>query len=309
MTNESLGFRGAMPYAILVLTMGFWALNNIVQKVAVGAMPPTALAFWSWGLGLAILTPFALPKLRARWDLVAKHWLKMVCIGVLGINFFYHLFLNSLTYTTALNATLVLSSMPIAIILLSWIIFRDPMSWRVAIGTGVGLVGVVAVIVQGDLQVLLSLGVNWGDILALAAVVSWGLYTVFLRKVPEGLDPLAYLWVFAIAGTMINGVIYVSEVFSPIAFELTWEGAGAIGYAAVFPLVLAFVLYNAGVRALGASAAGQFFYLLPIFAAFLAVFVLGEKFELYHLVGLLIILVGLFLATAPSDIFKRIFKS
>jgi drug/metabolite transporter (DMT)-like permease len=305
MTDGTNRRAGALPYVLLVLTMCFWALNNIVSKMAVGVMPPPAVAFWSWGLGLAVLTPFGLPRLLARRDLLAKHWLKMVMIGVLGINFFYHLFLNSLTFTTAINATLVLSTMPIAIVFLSWLLYRDPFSWRGGLGTIISLVGVVVVIVQGDLGVLIGLGVNSGDILALAAVISWGFYTVFLRHMPEGLDPLAYLWVFAAAGTVVNGLIYVSEIFTPMGFELTWQGAAMIGYSAIFPLVLAFVFYNAGVRMIGAAAAGQFFYLLPILAAILAIIVLGESVEVYHLVGLVVILVGLFLATAPAGLFRR----
>ena len=300
MSNRSRQGLTVLPYFLLVLTMCFWALNNIISKVAVGDMPPAALAFWSWAIGLAVLTPFALPRVLARRDLVKQHWLKIVLIGTLGINVFYHLFLNGLSYTTAINATLVLGTMPVAIVGLSWLLYRDVVSWRRAAGTAIALLGVVLVVVRGDLGVLIGLDVNIGDVLTIGAVVTWAFYTLFLRYMPEGLDPLAFLWIFALGGTVVNGVIYVSEVFAPMGFALTWEAAAMIGYVSIFPTVLAFVFYNAGVRALGPAVAGQFNYLLPILSAILAVALLGEELELYHLVGLGVILAGLYFATAPE---------
>ncbi len=295
----------ALPYLLLFLTMCFWALNNVVSKVAVGQVPPAALVFWSWFIGLAVLTPFALPRVLARRDLVKRHWFKIVLIGTLGVSLSYHLFLNGLTFTTAINASLVLATVPVVIVALSWLLYRDVVTWRRAAGTAIALLGVVVIVVRGDLGVLVGLDVNIGDILTVGAVTAWALYSLFLRYMPEGLDPLAFLWIFALGGSALNGVVYVSELFAPMDFVLTWETAAMIGYASIFPNVIAFVFYNAGVRALGPAVAGQFNYLLPILSGSLAVGLLGEALEPYHMVGLVVILVGLYLATAPERARRR----
>ena len=184
---------------------------------------------------------------------------------------------------------------------LSWLLYREAISWRAALGSAIAFAGVVVVVVRGDIAVLTAFGFNSGDLLMVLAVSAWALYTVLLRHAPSGLNPLALLWVFAVGGLIINGLIYASELFSPMVFTVSWGEAAMIAYVAIFPSVLAFAFYNAGVKALGAGIAGQFNYLTPILTAILAVVFLGESFEVYHLAGLVVIVFGLYLATAQAD--------
>jgi drug/metabolite transporter (DMT)-like permease len=292
------------PYILLLLTMCFWAGNNVVAKAVVAGVPPAALVFWSWVIGVIALSPWALPHVLAQRDLVLRNWLKLVLIGSLGMNFAFHLFYNALTFTTAINATLIATIIPAVIVGLSWLLYREAITWRAGIGSAIAFAGVVVVIVRGDLAVLVALGFNSGDLLMIPTVLAWTLYTVLLRHTPPGLNPLAMLWVFAFAGVIVNGVIYISEVFSPMAFTVSWSVAAMIAYVAIFPSVLAFIFYNAGVKSLGPSIAGQFLYLTPVLTAILAVVLLGESFELYHLVGLAVIVLGLYLATTRADLLR-----
>ncbi len=294
------------PYVLLLLTMCFWAGNGVISKALVTGVPPAALVFWSWLIGVIALSPWALPHVLARRDLVLRNWLKLVLIGSLAMNFAFHLFYNALTFTTAINSTLIATTIPAVIVGLSWLLYREAISWRAAFGSAIAFIGVVVVIVRGDVGILVGFGFNSGDLLMLLAVVAWSLYTILLRHVPPALNPLAMLWVFAVAGVIINGLIYASEVFAPMAFAVSWGDAAMIAYVAIFPSVLAFVFYNAGVRALGANIAGQFAYLTPILTAILAVIFLGESFELYHLVGLVVIVFGLYLATTQADFLRPV---
>ena len=304
MTPKSGSRRAVSPYVLLLLTMCFWSANGVIAKAVIAGVPPAALAFWSWVIGVIALSPFALPHVWARRDLVLRHGLKLVLIGSLGMNFFFHLFYNALTFTTAINATLIATTIPAMIVGLSWLLYRDAISWRAALGSAIAFAGVVVVIVRGDIAVLAAFGFNSGDLLMVLAVMAWALYTVLLRHAPAELNPLATLWVFAFAGVIVNGVIYASELFSPMAFTVSWGDGAMIAYVAIFPSVLAFVFYNAGVKALGAGIAGQFLYLTPILTAILAVIFLDESFELYHLVGLVVIVFGLYLATAGADFLR-----
>ena len=294
------------PYVLLLLTMCFWASNNVISKALVAGVPPAALVFWSWLIGVIVLSPWALPHVLARRDLVLRHWLKLVLIGSLAMNFAFHLFYNALTFTTAINATLIATTIPAVIVGLSWLLYREALSWRAALGSAIAFAGVVVVIVRGDIGVLAGFGFNSGDLLMVLAVMVWALYTVLLRHAPPGLNQLAMLWVFAVTGLIINGLIYASELFSPMAFAVSWGDAAMIAYVAIFPSVLAFAFYNAGVKALGPGIAGQFIYLTPILTAILAVVFLGESFELYHLVGLAVIVFGLYLATTQADFLRPV---
>ena len=285
------------PHLLLLLTMCFWGAHPVFAKALITELPPAALTFWSWLVGTVLLTPFALRHLLAERELIWRHWLKLAAIGSLGVSLFYHLFYNALTFTTAINSGLVAATVPALIIGLSWALYREAISWRTGIGTIVAFLGVLVVITSGDVSVLARFAFNVGDLFMLLAVLCWALYSVLLRYVPPKLNPLAFLWVFAVAGTVFNGVIYVTEAFSDMGFALSWSAVVLIGYVAIFPSLLAYLFYNAGVRALGANIAGQFLYLTPILTAVFAVVFIGEAFRLYHLIGLAVIFAGLFLAT------------
>ena len=301
MTPRLSGRAAASPYVLLLLTMCFWASNGVVTKALIMGVPPAALAFWSWVIGVIALSPFALPHVLARRDLVRRHWLKLALIGALGMSVFFHLFYNALSFTTAINATLIGTTVPAMIVGLSWLLYRESITWRTAFGSAIAFAGVVVVIGRGDIAVLAAFGFNSGDLLMIVTVLAWALYTVLLRHAPPGLNPLALLWVFAVAGLIVNGAVYASELFSPMAIVVSWGDAAMIAYVAIFPGVLAFVFYNAGVSAVGPGIAGQFLYLTPVLTAILAVIFLGESFELYHLVGFVVIVLGLYLATARAN--------
>lgn len=284
--------------------MCFWAGNTVVSKAVVAGVPPAALVFWSWLIGIVAMSPWALPHVLARRDLVLRNWLKLVPIGLLGMSVCFHLFYNALTFTTAINVILISTAIPAVILGLSWLLYREAISWRAALGSVIAFAGVVVVIARGDISVLVGFVFNNGDMLMVLDAVAWALYTVLLRHSPPALNPLAMLWVFAVAGLIVNGVIYASELFSPMAITFSWGDAAMIVYVAIFSSVLAFIFYNAGVRSLGPGIAGQFLYLTPILTAILAVIFLGESFALYHIVGFVVIVFGLYLATARTNFLR-----
>jgi len=78
-------------------------------------------------------------------------------------------------------------------------------------------------------------------------------------------------------------------------FTLTLNAVLALGYVAVLPSALAYYCWERGVAKLGAQLAGQFVNLTPIFAAILAVVLLGESFHVYHALGLALLIAGLWL--------------
>ena len=297
------------PYVLLLLTMCFWASNGVVSKTALASVPPAGLALWPWVIGVIALSPFALPHVLTRRDLVRRNWFKLALIGTLAMSFFLHLIYNALTFTTVINAGLISTTMPAAIIALAWLLYRDAISWRAAFGSAIAFVGVLLVMARGDIAVLTEFSFNSGDLLMVLAVMAWALYTVLLRHAPAELNPLAMLWVFAVACVTVNGLIYVSELFSPMAFTVSWGNVAMMAYIAIFPSVLAFAFYNAGVKALGPAIAGQFIYLTPILSAILAVIFLGESFEMYHLVGFVVIVFGLYLATTTGHLLRPMLRS
>ncbi|HLN24395.1 MAG TPA: DMT family transporter [Patescibacteria group bacterium] len=285
------------PYLLMVLPPLFWAGNAVVGRAAVGELPPIALAFWRWLFAFLLLLPIGLPRILAQKALVRRQW-KVLCLLALSSVTAYNTFLYiALTTTTAVNATLVSAAIPVAIVGLSWAWTGETVSKRQGAGILLSLAGVLLVIARGDLQALLSLSLHVGDLWALTAVASWAVFSVLLRRHPTGLDAFALLTVQVGLGLLFLSPLYLLELASGARMILTPHSLGLIAYVAIFPSAVAYGFWNRGVAELGASVAGQYTNLIPVFTAVLAALLLGESFHWFHSAGLVLIFAGIWLAT------------
>jgi drug/metabolite transporter (DMT)-like permease len=285
-------------YALLVLTALFWAGNWVLARGIQGHMSPIAMAFWRWFGALLILLPFVAGPMARQWPAIVRSWKVLLPLGVLGVALFNTFSYTGLKYTSATNGVLLNSVIPILIIGINVAALREPFDTRQASGVVMSLAGVLLIIAQGDPDVVLKLRLNPGDMWVLAAMLSWAIYTVCLRWRPRELTPAAF------TGSVVAiGVALLLPVFA-------WDyGAGgqrtqwgpitwfAVVYFSVFPSVLAYFFWNAGVRRIGPERAGAFLHLMPLFGAVLAWIFLGESLLWYHYAGALLIFGGLFVAS------------
>lgn len=284
------------PYLLLTLTVLFWSGNMVVGRGLRDAVPPMSLAFARWSLALLLTLPFAWPHLKALRGMTQKQWGVLVVLGVLGVGAYNTLAYVALVHTTATNAALLNSFIPIAIIAISWF-----MGHRVtlveSVGVGVSFVGVMTIVSRGDLAVLAGLSLNVGDLWMLAAVLSWALYTLGLRWRPAGLHPMALLATLTVIGLMVLAPLAWWELASGAQLQLTPSALAGVAYTGIFPAFLGYVFYNRAVGEVGASRAGLFIHLMPAFSTILATLFLGEVPRAYHFFGIALILTGIWLTT------------
>jgi len=285
------------PYLLASLAPLFWSGNFILGRALNQTIPPIALSFWRWALALLILLPLALPQLRGQWGLVRRHVLILSLLAVLGVTNFNTFVYLGLQTTTATNAVLMVSTTPVLIVTLSFLLLRQRVSPRQAGGILLSLAGVAVIVARGDAQALAALRLNGGDLWVLGAVASWALYSVCLRWRPAGLDPLAFLAVTMAIGLVPLLPLYLWDLRNGLGFEVNAVTLGAIGYVALFPSVLAYVIWNRAVAQLGANRTGQLLHLMPAFGAVLAMPLLGERIHSFHLAGAGLIAAGIVLAT------------
>ena len=284
------------PYLLLTMAVFFWAGNFILGRAFHNEIPPVALAFWRWvGAALLVTLP-ALPHLRRDRRALLQSWPAILLLSTLGIAAFNTLAYSGLQYTEAINAFLLQSLMPVLIVLLSFLIFREKITQRQCVGILVSLCGAVTIIARGDAELLLSLSVNRGDLLVFTAIVCYAGYTVMLRKRPQ-VHPLAFIASTFWLGSLILVPIYLWETLTVATLELKPTTILVIGYVIVFPSIVSFLCYNRGVELVGANRAGLFIHLMPVFGSTMAVFFLGEVFCWYHGLGILLIGAGIYLAT------------
>jgi drug/metabolite transporter (DMT)-like permease len=287
----------ASPYLLLVLSTLFWAGNFVLGRAVKASIPPIGLAFWRWAIALAVLLPFSLPHLRAQWPLVRDNRRALAVCGILGVTCFNTFIYIGLHYTTAINALLVNSVIPVLIVVLSRVLAGTPVTRPQAIGVMLSLAGVIIIICRADEGLLLSLQVNRGDLWVLLAVMSWAFYTFLLRTRPAGLHPLSFLSAIIINGLVVLAPFYVWEISRGGRVGLDLATCGTLLYMALFPSVLAFIFWNQAVGEVGPNRAGLFLHLMPVFGAILSFFFLDESLYLYHLIGMGLIFAGIYLAT------------
>jgi drug/metabolite transporter (DMT)-like permease len=244
------------------------------------------------------MLPFAWPSIRASWPAIRRNWKLIVWLGFWGTGFHNAFAYVGLQYTTATNGVILNSAIPICIILLGWLVYRDTITRLQTLGVAVSLTGVLAILTAGDLSVLASLTLNKGDLIVLAGMVFWAAYTIYLRNKPADLPPLALLACCACVGVVLLIPFAAFEMlFLGGGVELTPATIGAFLYLGIFPSFVGYVFWNRAVAEVGSNVAGMFIHLMPAFGAMLAWFFLGERLHAYHFAGIALILVGITLAT------------
>jgi drug/metabolite transporter (DMT)-like permease len=284
------------PYLLLSLTSLFWAGNAIIGRAVADRIPPIALAQIRWSIAFLILLPFAWSSLRKDLPAIRRHFGIMLVLSLTGIAAFNTLQYWSLAHTTAINATLMLSSAPLLIGFLSWVVFRDPLTRGQLAGVLVSLTGVAAIVSGGDPTRFASLSLNLGDIVMLVAIAIYSLYSILLRRRPA-MAPLSFLTATVGIGAAVLLPLSMLEFASGRRLApLDFESVAALAYVSIFPSILAYLFFNRGVELIGANRAGPFFHFIPLFGVVLAVIFLGERPSLHHFIGAALILGGVAVA-------------
>ena len=284
------------PYLLLTLTNLFWAGNWIISRAFRGELPPIALSFWRWVVALLCLLPLALPHLRRDWPQLRAAWPWLLLFGALGTGGYNVLVYGGLQYTTAINGTLLNSFVPIMIVLMAWLLQGKRLHGREATGIMVSFVGVLGIVAHGELQRLLDLTLNVGDLWILASVLAWSAYTLLLSRRPP-VHALSFVTAISITGLIVLCPLYVWELAQGRHIVPTPGAIAGIVYTGVFPAFLGYILWNRGVAEVGPARAGLFMHLVPAFGIVLSMIFLDEKPALYHAVGIGLIFTGIWLNT------------
>lgn len=289
MKNKRLGI-----YLLLVLPPLFWAGNSVLARGVADLIPPVAMSFWRWTIALLILLPFTWKQTLKDWPEIKKHWQIIFLLGLFGIASFNTLLYTAAHSTTAINIALTQSVMPVIIVFISFILFRDRITLIQIVAIALCTLGAGYIVIHGDWQRLLQLEFVIGDLIMLLAVGLYGLYSVLLRKRPA-IKPMSFLTSTFAVGVALLLPLYLWERQTAAPLELSQPVIISLLYVAFCPSILAYLFWNQGIHEIGANRAGLYINLVPLFASLLAVLFLDEHFQTYHLVGIVLIASGLLL--------------
>ncbi|MPZ42285.1 MAG: EamA family transporter [Betaproteobacteria bacterium] len=281
--------RPATAYALLSFCVLFWAGNVITARALHDEVPPFTLSFWRWSAALLCLLPWVARDLIAGAAGIRSGWRRLVPAGILGMAAYSSLVYLGLQWTSATNAALINTALPIVIAAIGGLLYRQRLALLQWSGVAVSLAGVVVIVLQTGGG---PTAVNPGDLWVLAAVVGFAIYTVCFGRARSGLTPGCYLAATIAIAAAASLPLHLWEIATrPVTF--TRSIVAAVAYLAIFTSILSYAFWNKGVETVGAARAGAFLNLLPVFTTGLAVALLDERLNAFHAVGALLILSGI----------------
>lgn len=302
-SHKTLAIMGLLATNIL------WAGNIYVSRIVIESVPPFSLNLIRWLIACLILTPFLLQETLRHQETICQNWKQLTLFGFLGVTV-YNAFLYTAAYTTSgINIAVISTLSPVITFFFVWLFLRIKPNRNQLIGLSFGLLGVLVLVMRGDINRIFQLQFVVGDLWMLAAVVSWAIYTALVKNKPP-LPSLVFLYItlllgttLAIPGAIIENVNIAGGVMSWLSFDA--KSILIYLYVGIFPSILAYFLFNYGTNVLGPNVAATFAYLLPVFTALISIFWLNEVLHWFHFIGQLLVFFGFYFSFRRSGLSAR----
>jgi len=264
----------------------------IVVKWAVGQWSPLTYSVWRNWLGMLVLLAFvkrtegSLRIERRDLPLVVFSALIGIVINQLG-------FMYATTYTTATTISLVLASIPAFAAITASVLGHERIGARHWAGIGVAAAGTVLVLVGGPGQ--LDLTSLRGDLLALLAAATWGIYSTLVKPLFARYSPNRVSTLVLCAAVPMLTVVALPQVVHQDYGAITLGGWGALIFSVFFGLVFTNILWFGAIHRGGAARATAVMPIQPFLGALFAFALLGETVSLQQMLGGVVIVLGIWL--------------
>lgn len=290
--NSQRPLFATLPF--LMLPPLFWAGNFVVGKAIHADIPPFSLAFLRWVIAFLVILPFAWRFILRDKSLYKQHAGRVFATAIMGVTCFNTLIYKGLHDTSTTNALLLNSCIPILIMLFGRMFYAQSLErWQV-VGLVISLLGVLNIILQGNLQRLLTLSFNSGDLWVFLAMICWAFYTIWTKALPTQIHKIGLTAIQMLITLVLLLPLFLWEISHHTPTFNTQSILG-LAYVGIFPSVIAYILYTFAIEKVGAVKAGLSIHLIPVFGVLLSVGLLGETFQIYHAIGIGLIALGLVL--------------
>jgi len=289
--------QNTKAYVMLVLATLFWAGNFMVGKFAyLENIPPMTLVFFRWSLVWLILLPFTYKEILKNKDIILNNLPLLFFLALTSVGLFNSFTYLALVHTQVINASLFNTAIPAMIIFLCFLLKIEKTNKFQIFGLIISVLGILSIITKLDSKVLLSLNFNKGDLIMIGGVITWGLYSAFLKKKTFTLPLLALVHVLCTFGLIFIFPQFLYELSQGLMIKFNTNLGYTLIYLALFPSIGSYYCWAGAVAIIGANRAGIFLSLIPFFSTIMAMIFFNEQFQFFHLIGSILIILGLFLS-------------
>ena len=284
-------------YIMLICASLFWAGNFIVGKFAfLTQIPPLSLVFYRWSLVWIILLPFTFKEIIRYKEVIIKNLPLIFFLGLTSVGLFNSFTYLALIHTQVINASLFNAAIPAIIILLCFLFKVEDTNKFQIIGLIFTVFGMVVIITKLNLDILLSLSFNKGDIIMIGGAITWGVYSTLLKKKKFTLPLLTLVHVICTLGLVCVLPQFLYEYSNGQVINFDINLVYTLIFLALFPSIGSYYCWAGAVSIIGANRAGISLSLIPLFSTIMAIGIYNEKFQFFHLIGAILIILGLFLS-------------
>jgi len=290
-------------YLMLTLCAFFWSGNFIVGKFAtLYQVPPLTLNFFRWLIVWIILIPFTAKDIFINIKIIKEKFCSILLMSITSISIFNSVVYYSLNFTQVLNGALMISTIPVLIIFISFIFRVEKINLNQVLGLILSITGVVIIITQFEFSRLIHLDLNKGDLWLLVAMLSWAIYSTMLKTHKTGLNYLTFISVIVTLGLIFLFPQFLFELNNHELIKFNFAFFLIISYVVLFAGLGAYIFWNKAVLIVGPSRAGVFLHLMPVFSSLMAIFLLNEKFMNFHIFGAIAIILGIYLSSKKTSL-------
>lgn len=288
MKNKTTQYYGAA-----LLAMFFWSFSFVWFKVAYKAYDPMTVVLFRLSLSTAIMFVFA--KLIGKLQPLRKSDLGLMVLLSFFEPFLYFMGESyGLKYVSPTVASVIVATIPLFTPMAAWYFHKEKISWANFAGLSISFLGVSLVVFDRTLGFTASpLGVS----LEFVAVLSTIGYAILLKRLTNhynGYTIISYQNLFGSFMFLPFWAIFEAEKTFQTPFHP--EAFGAIVKLAIFASILGFIFFTYSIRHLGINKSNMFINVMPVFVVIFSYFILGDEINLQKIVGVTVVIAGLFLA-------------
>lgn len=283
------------PSALLIFTTLFWAFNTIFGQLAVGEISPLQIVPLRWILVSSVMWVLFGKDVKTNWQIIKPEINKIIFMALMGFTGFNVLFYTASQYTNAINLGIIQSSVPVYVLLGAYFFYKTSITALQGLGVIISIIGVTIITTNGDIELLMTLQLNRGDLIMLVACLMYSYYTLSLKTRLQ-IPGIAFFTLMSVIANFLALPLFIIDYLLNGINYPSINGLIITMLVAIFPSSLAQIFYLRAVDIAGPGKAGIYTNIVPIFSSVLAVIILNQSFEIFHGISLVLVLFGIWLS-------------
>ncbi|MDG1726953.1 MAG: DMT family transporter [Emcibacteraceae bacterium] len=270
-----------------------WSGNFVIAQGVNEWITPMTLAFWRWFIAFLFVLPIGYKYVKRDWHLIKSQFKYLLAMGIIGVGLYNTFIYFAGQFTTTHHIAIVSSAAPIGTLLIAGICGIERLSRYKVLGAFCALIGALMVVTHGNPLLVFNQDWNAGDIILIFSTLIWAAWSVAITYKHKDMSTRSFLTVIIAIGTLFLLPLYLWELAYVAPTPFTLEACGIYLYVGIFASVIAWFAWQHSVETIGSVKTSLIYYTMPVFSGILAILILEEPIETYHVIGFILVCAGI----------------